>query len=224
MGLARHCPHRCVLGILGADGTLAEEFLIPERNLLEVPTCVSDEAAVFSEPLAAACEILDQLGSASGRRALVIGDGKLGPLAAQVLASDGAEVTIEGRHLENVEWLADRGVCLGAGQGRYDVVVEATGSRDGLARAIRACRPRGTLILKSTIAGRHEIDLSPIVIDEITIVGSRCGRMEAALELLTGRRVEVERMISARFPLREVERAFEFAGERGVRKVIVGGG
>lgn len=220
-GLARHCPERRVLGIVGADGSLAEQFLIPERNLVEVPERVPDETAVFAEPVAAACEILEQLGSTTGMRVLVIGDGKLGPLIAQVLASDGADVSIEGRHLDEVEWLAERGVRLSGLQSRYDVVVEATGSREGLTRAIQACRPRGTLVLKTTVAGKHEVDLAPVVINEISIVGSRCGRMQPALQCLADGRVDVERMIAGRYSLARVEQAFETAKRRGVRKVLV---
>ena len=220
-GLARHCPQRRVLGIVGADGVLAEEFLIPEGNLLEVPANLADDIAAFAEPVAAACEILEQIGTVKDRRVLVIGDGKLGPLTAQVLASDGAAVTIEGRHLDQVGWLRDRNIRLAPADGRYDIVVEATGSRDGLARAIQMCRPRGTLVLKTTVAGKHEIDLAPLVIDEITVVGSRCGRMQPALERLADGRVDVQPMTSARFSLGGVERAFEMAAQRGVRKVLV---
>jgi threonine dehydrogenase-like Zn-dependent dehydrogenase len=210
-----------VLGIVGADGTLAEEFLIPECNLVEVPSGVPDEVAAFAEPVAAACEILDQIPLAASRRALVIGDGKLGPMIAQVLASEGARVTLEGRHLDSVVWLRERGVQLGDANGTYDLVVEATGSAQGLARAIDVCEPRGTLVLKTTIAGQHAIDLSKIVINEITIVGSRCGRIEPALERLADGRVDVASLISHRFELRDVERAFATAATRGVRKVLV---
>jgi threonine dehydrogenase-like Zn-dependent dehydrogenase len=220
-GLERHCSARRVLGIVDADGTLAEEFLIPEENLVEVPAVVSDEQAVFAEPVAAAYEILEQLGSVQGVRALVIGDGKLGPLVAQVLGSEGADVTIDGRHLDQVAWLADCGVRLGSSQAQYDLVVDATGSREGLARAISLCRPRGTLVLKTTVAGKHEVDLAPVVIHELTIVGSRCGRIQPAIDRLERASVALERMISAEFPLRDVERAFVAAAQRGVRKVLV---
>jgi threonine dehydrogenase-like Zn-dependent dehydrogenase len=223
-GLGRHCPRRTVLGILGADGALAEEFAIPEANLLEVPAGVSDADAVFAEPVAAACEILEQIGSVRGRRALVIGDGKLGPLVAQVLARDGAEVALEGHHLEAVEWLADRGVQLvhePAPDARFDIVVEATGSAYGLERAVAACEPRGTLVLKTTVAAKHELDLAPLVINEITVVGSRCGRLEAALDRLERGLVTLAPLVSARFGLDGVEHAFARAAERGTRKVLV---
>jgi threonine dehydrogenase-like Zn-dependent dehydrogenase len=223
-GLGRHCPQRSVLGILNADGALAEEFAIPERNLLEVPADVPEASAVFAEPVAAACEILEQLGSVRGRRALVIGDGKLGPLVAQVLASDGADVALEGHHLDSVEWLADRGIRLVRAadeKARYDLVVEATGTASGLTRAIAGCEPRGMLVLKTTIAAKHEIDLAPLVINEITVVGSRCGRLEVALDALARNAVTVAPLVSARFALDEVERAFAHAADRGARKVLV---
>ena len=153
-GLERHCPQRRVLGILDADGAMAEELVVPERNLHVVPDTVGDDEAVFAEPLAAACEILDQLAD-MGRRpsgALVLGAGKLGPLIAQALAAAGHEVELVGRHLERLEWLRDRGVALRdtLPAGRRQLVVEATGSAEGLAQAIGATEPRGTLVLKTT--------------------------------------------------------------------------
>jgi threonine dehydrogenase-like Zn-dependent dehydrogenase len=214
-----------VLGILDADGALAEEFLIPERNLVAVPPSVSDEVAVFAEPVAAACEVLEQIGATRGKRALVLGDGKLGSVVAQALAADGADVTVEGRHLEELAWLTGRGVHLErAAAGRFNVVVDATGSARGLARAIEACAPRGMLVLKTTIAGEHSLDLSAVVINEITVVGSRCGRLEPALERLADGRIDVGPLVSARYPLAEVEQAFAKAGERGIRKVLVEAG
>jgi threonine dehydrogenase-like Zn-dependent dehydrogenase len=220
-GLARHCADRRVLGIVGADGALAEEFVIPECNLVEVPESLADETAAFAEPVAAACEILEQIPELAGRRALVVGDGKLGPMIAQVLASEGADVTLEGRHLESLSWLQERGVRLGASEGLYEVVVEATGSAQGLAHAIEKCVPRATLVLKTTNAGKHEIDLASVVINEITIVGSRCGRLEPALERLADGRVSVASLVSQSYELPDVERAFAAAAERGVRKVLV---
>lgn len=220
-GRARHCVERRVLGILGADGVLGEAFLIPEDNLVEVPASVSDEIAVFCEPVAAACEILEQVGSVEHCRVLVIGDGKLGLLIAQVLAAEGARVTLEGRHTESVSWIRAANVDLSRPTSRYDLVVEATGSREGLAHAIELTRPRGTLVLKTTVAGTYEVDLSRLVIDEITVIGSRCGQMAPALERLTDGRVQVESMISGRYSLKDVEEAFAFAGRHGVRKVLV---
>lgn len=224
-GLARHCPERAVLGILGADGVLAEQFLIPERNLIAVPDEVSDQAAAFTEPVAAACEILDQLPDGFARgSALVMGDGKLGPLIAQVLAADGFAVSLVGRHIDTLSWLGAAGIALRTtipADGSYDLVVEATGSADGLKAAIAATRPRGALVLKTTIAGSHEIDLAPLVINEITVIGSRCGRFAPALELLRGERINVAPLVAADYALGSIEDAFAHASTRGIRKVLV---
>jgi len=223
-GLARHCPQRKVLGIVGADGVMAEEFVIPESNLLVVPDSVGDEEAVFTEPLAAACEILDQLSHLPRERALVMGDGKLGLLICQVLALAGFHVDLVGHHLENVAWVEDAGVRrVGTlpRDGGYPLVVEATGSNAGLTGAIAATAPRGTLVLKTTVAGKHEVDLAPIVINEITLVGSRCGRFEPALDLLGSHRIQVRPLIETRYGLRQADEAFRHAGRPGARKIIV---
>lgn len=224
-GLSRHCPERTVLGILGSDGVLAEEFLIPEENLLVVPDEVGDETAVFTEPVAAACEVLEQLnGTGSGGQALVLGDGKLGPLVAQALAGDGFDVTLVGRHLDSIAWIARKGIALAdtiADGARFDVVVEATGSAAGLRAAIAATRPRGALVLKTTVAGAHEVDLAPVVINEISLIGSRCGRFAPALARLADGRIDVAPLIADRYALADVETAFSRASERGVRKVVV---
>ncbi len=220
----RHCPERTVLGIDGADGAFAEELVVPACNLVEVPAAVSDEAAVFTEPLAAACEILDQIGDLARQDALVLGAGKLGPLIAQVLASAGFVVDLVGRHTDSLAWIEDHGVRLSGespDRGGYALVVEATGTADGLASAIACTRPRGTLVLKTTVAGSHQVDLAPVVINEITLIGSRCGRFEPALELLATGRVAVTPMIDARYDLEDAERAFAHAARRGVRKVLI---
>lgn len=224
-GLSRHCPHRSVLGILGADGAFAEEFLIPERNLLPVPDCVPDEAAVFVEPLAAACEILEQLGPcAPGERCLVLGDGKLGLLVAQALAASGLSVTLAGHHPQRLGWLERSGVGLTSSKSaasKFPLVVEATGSASGLSTALASVAPRGTVVLKSTIAKRHEVDLSPIVIDEIRVLGSRCGPFEPALSMLADGRVKTEQMIDGVFPLSAAETAVERARQAGTLKIIL---
>ncbi len=223
-GMARHCPNRTVLGIQGADGVFAETFVIPERNLIPVPDAVTDEAAAFTEPVAAACEILEQLQGAAPEPALVLGDGKLGILCAQVLAASGWPVALVGRHLETLGWLAERGIELvgeAPARGGYGLVVEATGSSAGLETAIASVRPRGNLVLKTTVADRHQVDLAPVVIHEINILGSRCGRFEPALALLARGGVDVAPMISARYALEDMEEAFAVAGRRGTRKVLV---
>lgn len=223
-GLARHCPTRRVLGIQGADGVLAEEFLIPQRNLLAVPEGVGDEDAVFAEPVGAACEILEQLGHVERSDALVLGAGKLGAVVAQVLAASGFRVDLVGRHLDGLRWMGERGVRLVENvpdRAGYGLVVEATGTTEGLRIAIDCTRPRGHLVLKTTVAGAHEINLAPVVINEISIVGSRCGQFEPALDLLADGRVSVAPLVEARYALGDVEAAFGHAGRRGARKVLV---
>ncbi len=223
-GLARHCPTRRVLGIVAADGVLAEEFLIPEENLLAVPDGVGDEDAAFAEPVGAACEILEQLGPIERADALVLGAGKLGSVIAQVLAAGGFRVDLVGRHLEGLSWMRDRGIRLAGDipdRRDYGLVVEATGTTEGLRVAIDCTRPRGHLVLKTTVAGRHEIDLAPVVINEISIIGSRCGQFAPALDLLADGRVTVAPLVEERYALDDVETAFGHAGRRGVRKVLV---
>lgn len=226
-GMSRHCPSRKVLGILGADGAFAEELAVPERNLIGVPDAIADEEAVFVEPLAAACEVVEQLAGVERGRALVLGDGKLGTLVAQVLAKEGFHTDLVGRHLGSLAWMRPLGVRLAGERPEddgYGVVVDATGTTEGLKTAIACTRPRGHLVLKTTVAAAHEVDLSPVVINEISIVGSRCGRFEPALALLGDRHVSVAPLIDARYPLDRIEEAFVHAARRGARKVIVLGG
>jgi threonine dehydrogenase-like Zn-dependent dehydrogenase len=223
-GLARHCPSRSVLGIVGADGVLAEEFAIPEENLLVVPDAIGDDAAAFAEPVGAACEILEQLGDIERQRALVLGGGKLGSIVAQVLAAEGFDVDLVGRHLDRLRWMSERGVRLVEGRpdrSGYPLVVEATGTTDGLAVAIDCTRPRGNLVLKTTVAGEHRVNLAPLVINEITVIGSRCGQFQPALDRLADGSVCVDPLIEQRYELGDVERAFDHAGRRGVRKILV---
>jgi threonine dehydrogenase-like Zn-dependent dehydrogenase len=222
--LGRHCAARTVLGILGADGTFAEEFAIPTRNLLRVPDTVPDHAAVFAEPLAAACEIVEQLGDGYECACLVLGDGKLGLLIAQTLAVSGYTVTLVGHHLDRLGWLEARGVSLAReipSGIKFPLVIEATGSAAGLSTALASVRPRGTVILKSTIAVRHEIDLSPIVIDEIRLLGSRCGPFGPALALLESRRVTTDQMIDSVLPFSAVPEAISRAATAGTLKVVL---
>lgn len=225
-GMARHCPTRTVLGILGADGVFADRFVIPERNLLVVPDGVADRDAVFAEPLAAACEILEQLADLEPQPALVLGDGKLGTLVAQVLAAHDFDVTLVGRHTDTLGWIAERGVTLAAevADGRHwGLVVDATGSAEGLQTAIAATRPRGHLVLKTTVADGHSIDLAPVVINEITVVGSRCGQFGPALELLAAGRVSVAPLVEQAYGLDAADDALTHAGRRGSRKILIGG-
>lgn len=224
-GLGRHCPTRTVMGILGADGALAERIAVPVANLHEVGEGVTDEAAVFAEPLAAAFEILEQVHVTAATRCTVLGDGKLGLLIAQVLHQAGARVLAVGKHADKLGILARRGVRTTTladwDRAQTDLVVEATGTAAGLEMAIGATRPCGTLVLKSTVADRSSLHLAPIVIHEIQIVGSRCGSFPPALRALEARSIDTASLVSAKVPLARADEALRKAAEPGVRKVLV---
>ena len=224
-GLARHCPHRTVLGIVGHPGAFQDHFILPERNLHVIPDGIPTDRAVFTEPLAAACEILDQVAIPSGEKIAVLGDGKLGLLIAMVLNAAGYRIHQFGRHPSKLEIAAKVGVepYETPRVVAYDWVVDATGNPDGLRVAATMVRPRGTIILKSTVHGLVPIDTAPIIVNEITLVGSRCGRFEAALPLLDHPKIRLEEMIAARYPLREAPGAFARAAERGTLKVLLTG-
>jgi alcohol dehydrogenase len=225
-GLGRHCPTRKVLGIVGHAGAFQEFLTLPIHNLRRVPHSIPDEHAVFIEPVAAACEILDQIKIANGTRVAVLGDGKLGLLIAQVLHASGAEVHLLGRHRHKVQ-IADRaGIATELlrkklPQRAYRVVVDATGSADGLRAAIAMCEPRGTVVMKSTVHGTVGIDAAPVIVDEITLVGSRCGRFEPAIKLLASGKVRVGDLISEEFPLDRAPEAFARAATKGILKVLL---
>lgn len=224
-GDVSHCERRTVLGIVNRAGAFAEFLTVPAENLQVVPEAVPDEAAVFTEPLAAACEILTQVPVSPSDRVLVIGPGKLGLLCAQVLALTGCALTVAGRRAASLE--LPRGLGLETalvdelGPLRADLVVECTGNPEGFEIARRHLRPRGTLVLKSTYAGTLTLDVSRVVVDEIRLVGSRCGPFDAALRLLAGGRVAVTSLIAARFPLDQALAAVECAQEPGVHKVLL---
>jgi threonine dehydrogenase-like Zn-dependent dehydrogenase len=223
--LARHCPNRSVMGILGADGAFAEYMSVPIANLHTVPDGISDEEAVFTEPLAAAFEILAQTQLNPGDEVLVIGDGKLGNLCAQALRLTGAKVTALGKHPEKLALIKKCGVRTALLDGwktrTFDIVVEATGSVSGLELALSAVRPRGTLVFKSTIAGAHQLSLAQIVINEITLIGSRCGPFTPALEALHEKTVSVTPFIEQVYELRDGLSAVAHAGRRGARKILL---
>jgi threonine dehydrogenase-like Zn-dependent dehydrogenase len=224
-GLGRHCPTRRVMGILNADGSFAEYLAAPLANLHVVPDSVSDEEAVFTEPLAAAFEILEQVHLQPAAEVVVFGDGKLGLLCAQVLHLSGARVTVVGKHQDKLAILHKLGVhtvrLADWRPGRADLVVEATGSAAGLSLAIEAVRPRGTLILKSTVAVPHTLSLAPLVINEVTVVGSRCGRFPPALRALGQQSVLVTPLIEKIYPLNAGLAAVERAAQPGARKVLL---
>jgi alcohol dehydrogenase len=222
-GLGRHCPNRTVLGIVNHPGAFAEYLTLPEANLHVLPDSMPSERAVFAEPLAAACEILDQVSIPPNSPVAVLGDGKLGILIALVLRANGYPVRHFGKHVEK---LRISGADFSTGPppaASFDWVVDATGNPDGLRAAIAATRPRGTLILKSTVHGMVPVDTAPIIVNELTLVGSRCGRFEASLPLLDRGVVKVEPLIAGRFPLAEAPRALACAAARGVLKVLLTG-
>jgi threonine dehydrogenase-like Zn-dependent dehydrogenase len=231
--LRRHCPTRTVLGIVRHPGAFQEFFTLPERNLHVVPDGLPSEVAVFTEPVAAACEILDQVRIPADAAVAVLGDGKLGLLVAQVLQAHGARVHQFGRHSEKLKISARSGVTTEIvgehlPEREYDWVVDATGSREGLASAVRMTRPRGTVILKSTVHGDVPVDTAAVIVNEITLVGSRCGRFEPALALLErgaggAGGIDVRSMIADRMGLADAPRAFQRAGQSGVLKVLLEG-
>ena len=224
-GDSRHCPKRTVLGILGRDGAFADRLTLPIANLRRVPDSLPDEAAVFVEPVAAAFEILEQMPTDAGREAVVLGDGKLGLLVAQVLAQAGYAVTSIGKHEEKLRTLRKSGVRVRlverVGALRADVVAECTGTAGGLQAALAIVRPRGTVFLKSTVAGQASLDLAPAVINEVRIQGSRCGRFEPAIAALAAKRVDVSALVSAECPLERGVEAFQRAAAPGVLKVLL---
>ena len=224
-GLGRHCPTRTVLGIVKHPGAFRELLTLPERNLRLVPASIANEQAVFVEPLAAACEILDQVRIPKGAEVALLGDGKLGLLIAQALQSSALRVHLYGHHKDHLKIAAASGVETFFQKNpparRYDFTMDATGSPAGLAQAIAMTRPRGTVILKSTVHGLAPLDTAPVIVDEITLVGSRCGRFEPALRLLKTGKVRVDALISDVFDLRDAPRAFARAAEPGVLKVLL---
>jgi 2-desacetyl-2-hydroxyethyl bacteriochlorophyllide A dehydrogenase len=225
-GLGRHCPTRTVLGIVNHPGAFREFLTLPLRNLHRVPKTISTDQAVFVEPLAAACEILDQVRISNGERIAVLGDGKLGLLIAQVLHASGASVHLFGRHPSKLRIADAAGVSTEhAGKNlperAYPIVVDATGSPTGLNSAIAMCEPRGTVVMKSTVHGLVRLDTAPAIVNEITLIGSRCGRFEPALRLLQSGKVRVDPLISEEFSLDQARRAFQRAATKGVMKVLL---
>lgn len=223
-GRARHCPTRTVMGILGADGAFAELVRVPIENLHSVPDEVDDESAAFVEPLAAAIQASVQTESFACGRSLVLGAGKLGMLVAQVLAARGDDVRVACRS-EQARALVERHGLIPvstdhSGSG-YDVVVDATGDVRGLSAALSAVRPQGAIVMKSTVALRHEVDLAPLVINEISLIGSRCGRFEPALAALRSGAIEVRSLLDEVRPLSRGVEALESAGRPGALKILL---
>ena len=226
-GDPRHCPARTVLGIHGRDGAHAEFLRLPAQNLIEVPEDVSDEQAVFAEPLAAAYGISERVNISDETMVAVVGDGKLGLLCAMTMRILTGSVSLIGKHPAKME-LAERRdiktVALEkAGQlrRRFDVVVEASGSPSGFLTAMELVKPRGQIVLKSTFYGAPAWEASRVVVDEVSIVGSRCGRMAPAIELLASKRVIVDDLISDKFWLTDGVKALDHAATSGVLKVLL---
>lgn len=224
-GLPRHCEHRKTLGIHDWNGAFAEYLVLPLTNLHEVPASVPDDAAVFSEPLAAAGEILDQVSLESNSKVLLIGAGRLGQLIAQVVQQTGCELEVIARHQRQRELLLKRNIHVvseqASGSKKYDFVIEATGTPDGYTLARKSIRPRGTIILKSTYKGTMEVNFSGIVVDEVTLVGSRCGSFEPALRLLEEGKVDPRPLIETVYPLSQGSAAFDHAARPGVLKILI---
>ena len=214
-GVKEHCPTRTVVGIRGRSGAFAEYLTLPAANLHEVPEKVSDAAAVFGEPVAAACRILEQLTITPDTRVAVIGDGRLGNLTAQVLRTRTPHVTPFGRHARKMSIARALGIDARSFNPRddapFDIVVEATGRREGLAQAIEIVAPRGTIVLKSTFHGEANTPLWPAVVHEVTMVGSRCGPFAPAIELLASGAVRTAPLVFDTFPLEQHEQAFAAA-------------
>ena len=225
-GMRNHCTQRTVLGILGRDGSFAECLSLPIQNLHPVPENLTDEEAVFTEPLAAAFRITEQISIGLEARVALLGDGKLGLLIAQVL-KDRCRLTVVGRHAERKALLERWGVqSLSSDQiaplhHLSDIVIDATGSPKGFDLAQQLVRPQGTIVLKTTCAGRPKVDLARVVIDEVTVVGSRCGPFAPALAALAWKKIDIDPLISEIFPLKRGQEAFRKAAGRGVLKVLL---
>ena len=219
--LGRHCPNRTVLGIVKHPGAFQELFTLPEENLFPVPKGMPDEEAVFTEPVAAACEILDQVRLPDSPLA-VLGDGKLGLLIAQVLAISGAEVHLYGRHAEKIRIAQAVGVRAGKqGTTGYALTVDATGSAMGLGQAIAMTRPRGTVVMKSTVHEKVHLDMALVIVNEISLVGSRCGRFAPALRMIKTGKLNLRPIVQGRFPLADAEVAFNQADTKGTLKILL---
>jgi threonine dehydrogenase-like Zn-dependent dehydrogenase len=225
-GRPTHCPNRTTIGISNHDGAFAEFIAVPQHNLHLVPDSLPNDAAVFTEPVAAACQIPAQIALRRTDRVIVLGDGRLGNLCAQVLAGICDPVLVAGKHPEKLALIDELGIETALVSDvlrdhQADVVVDCTGSETGLPAALDLVRPRGTIVLKTTVAGTQQMPWAPIVIDEVTIVGSRCGPFDRALEALDAGSISVLPMISRRFDLTDGVEAIETARRGGVLKVLI---
>lgn len=222
---AAHCPQRKVLGIRDKNGVFADYFTLPTRNLYAVPDSVADDAAVFTEPLAAAIRITEQLRNIPITNVTVIGPGRLGMLIAKTLSLAGYTVRVAGRSRESL-WLADQWslptvLVHDIADRSCECAVDATGNASGFRQALRIAKPRGTIILKSTFSTTESLDLSPVVVNEINLIGSRCGPFADALALLTSHALPITMLIDGRYPLQNATTAFRHAAQSGVRKILL---
>jgi alcohol dehydrogenase len=225
-GLGRHCPSRATLGIHDLDGCMADYCVLPIVNLLDVPASMPDDRAILVEPLAAACEILEQIVLQGSERAVVLGDGRLGILCVWAISTVLSDVTLVGHHPEKLDLARWRHLKTAQGSTEVepgaDMVIDATGSGAGINEAMALCRPRGTIVLKSTVASQGEINLAPIVINEQSMVGSRCGQFKDALRMLESYPdMPIERLITARYPIEQAISAFERATQADALKVLL---
>jgi len=226
-GLARHCSQRTVMGIINRNGAFAEYIVVPQTNIFVIPNQIPDSDAIFIEPLAAALEIIDQVKIPEDAEILILGDGKLGLLISFVMKCSGYSTTMVGKHREKLSFAKRVGVSVipleEFKNGAYDLVIEATGNRDALEMAIENTKPRGIVVLKSTYAGNISFNPSKVVVDEISIVGSRCGRFEAAINFLSNfnNRLPLSQLINKTFSLDQATEAFRYAQNPGVLKTII---
>lgn len=223
--MQNHCPDRSVLGILNKDGVFAEYATLPVGNLHKIPNSISDEEAVFIEPLAAAYEIIDQVGISSSDKVCVLGDGKLGLLSAQVIATTGSRLTAVGRHREKLSILDEIGINTGLSsdfkERYFDIVIDCTGSPSGIRTALQIVKPRGIIVLKTTTANKIQIDMNQFVINEISLIGSRCGPFLPAIKAIRSRQIDLYPLITYIYPIEEGVKAFQHASSKGALKVIL---
>ena len=225
-GMDRHCPNRTVLGILKRNGAFAEFLSLPEKNLHVIPDSITDEQAVFVEPLAAAFEIKEQVLLQPQWSVAIVGDGRLAQLIIQVLKITCPNITCFGKHKNKLEGLINIGIKIKIGieksdEQSFDLVIEATGRNSGFADTMKLIKPRGTVILKSTIASKENLDLTPTVVNEITLIGSRCGLFKPAIDALVTGMVSVDSMIDSTFPLEKFSEAIEHAKKPDTLKVFL---
>ncbi len=225
-GFERHCPYRTVLGILRRDGAFAQYLSLPEKNLHVIPDQIRDEQAVFVEPLAAAFEIKEQISLKQESNIALVGDGRLAQLVALVLNLSCQNITCFGRHKNKLELLKNLGIKTKIGidsddNQKFDLVVEATGSNSGFTDSMKLIKPKGTVILKSTLASKTNLDLTSMVINEVSVIGSRCGPFGPAINALASGRISVDNLIDSTYSLEKFQDAFEQAKKPDILKVLL---